>query len=203
MKEITSLFDSLYNKFLLRDVFAKITPGLIVIFAALYFFQGSVKKIICLLGNLSFWQWFLLPLAWIMGFFLQHLGLMFKWLKDPTYTLWKSEEEKDKKKLAERFDKKVYISIRNDNEFCKLLERTIIIKETCGNASMALMFAGVFYLSGQVRALIVRKTNVSFWQWIVELLIVLIVLSISICVLRKSHEFQSVREELLRDSYEK
>jgi hypothetical protein len=190
VNEISLLFDSFYNKFILRDIFAKITPGIIVIFTALYLFQGSIHGIVCFLKHLSVWQWFLLPLAWIMGFFLQHLGLMSTWLTDPTYALSKSED--DKNKLAERFDKKVRISIKDDKEYCKLLERAIIIKEACGNASMALIFAGVVYIIRQVESLCP-----------LELFIVITLFGVVIYTLKKSHEFQSMREEGLREAYER
>jgi hypothetical protein len=192
LNEISSLFDSFYNKFILRDIFAKITPGIIVIFVALYYYQGSIHGIVCFLKSLSAWQWFLLPLAWIMGFFLQGLGLMFNILEDPTYKLSKSNDENKKEELAARFDKKVHISVRDDKEYGKLLERAIIIKETCGNAGMALIFAGVAYIYRHYKSLLSFRT-----------LIVLGLLTILFCVLIDFHIFQSKREEGLRDAYER
>lgn len=191
MNWANSLFDGFYNKFILRDVFAKITPGLVFILAVLYCLLGSINEVVYFLEKFSAWQWFLLPLAWILGFFLQHLGLMFKWLKDPTYALWRSKKEEDKKKLAERFEKRVRASIKDDRNYLQLLERATLIKEACGNASMATFATGAAYIIQHVKSS--PLTSV----------IVLIFTGVVAFALKNSHEFQLMRQEGLKEAYEK
>lgn len=136
MNEISALFDSLYNKFIMRDLVAKITPGLIAIFATMVVMCGSIKSSIDFLCQFSHWQWLLLPIAWITGFVLQHTGIMTHWLTDLTYKNWRRKDEDGQK---ERFRIKADILARKDAEFLKALERTVVIKEACGNFSVALL----------------------------------------------------------------
>lgn len=196
MNEISALFDSLYNKFLMRDVFAKIMPGLVALIASLVFLKGSVADAFQFLAEFSYWRWLLLPLAWVAGFVLQHGGLMAKVLTDPTYEMWKKNDEPG---LGKRFEAKIDALARKDPEYLKALERTVIIKEACGNSCIAASYALLLYLVHYLlRLLFGGRPGIHNYALVI---IVVVTVAVSIVVLRNSHKFQAKREEYFRENY--
>jgi hypothetical protein len=174
----------------MRDLVAKITPGLIAIFATMAFFFNSIECAKHFLSQFSYWQWLLLPIAWITGFVLQHAGIMsWWWLTDLTYKNWKKKNDGAQK---ERFRIKVEILVRTDQEFLKALERTVVIKEACGNFSVALLYA-----------LIPASVKIIGCHGVMAGLILIGATAVPILVLWRSHRFQVEREERLREGYDR
>ena len=72
--ELAGLFEDFYSKFVLRDLFGKITPGGILIFTVVSS-HATIDGAISKAAALSFLAWvFLLGVAWLMGFAIQSAG---------------------------------------------------------------------------------------------------------------------------------
>lgn len=74
MGDLKTLFDALYERFLLRDLFGKTVPGLILLFFASTAYS-NVNATLTLLKDLSFFGGLIaIGVGWIAGFALQALG---------------------------------------------------------------------------------------------------------------------------------
>src|SRR3989338_2411328 len=136
MNNLVGLFDALYSRLLLRDVFGKILPGMVVIFSILASFY-SVTQIKTLLLEMNFWLWLiLLGAAWISAFAVQSLG---EFLKVIRYHNKNTHKEFYKERYE--FNKCV-----NSSEERLQLERLVVIKEACGNGYLALAVGGLIRL---------------------------------------------------------
>lgn len=123
MNSIETLFDALYTRFLLRDIFAKIVPGTIVILS-LSIVQFSITATKEFLLQMGIPSWVLFAgLAWITAYAVQSfgekLGLIHQWPKE-------HDEPERRYKLRIR-----YGELALDHEK-RLVERYVIIKEASG-----------------------------------------------------------------------
>ena len=78
MGDLKSLFDALYSRFLLRDLFGKTIPGLMLLF-----FAGTVsadaESALNFFSKLTFFSWLVvIGVGWITGFAIQSAGEWFK-----------------------------------------------------------------------------------------------------------------------------
>ncbi|MCP4612063.1 MAG: hypothetical protein GY845_25475 [Planctomycetes bacterium] len=74
MKELTDLFDAFYRRFVLRDLFGKIVPGVAFI-VAIALAVTSTTDIATAAVSMSGWTWFaLLAAGWIVGCGIQGIG---------------------------------------------------------------------------------------------------------------------------------
>lgn len=132
--ELSELIGMLYDSFLLRDLFAKIVPGTIVLIAALYGpdMGNAIPSQIAAIGWLP--ALILAGVAWTVGIAVQGFGTLFKFIK-----LHLSEgEEKAGKRYKDRSDFNA-----NANPFdIKQVERYAIIVEAAGNSATAI-FIGI------------------------------------------------------------
>ena len=128
MGDLRSLFQAIYDRFIIRDVFGKVVGASIILFsvsAAL----TSLSDIIALLSNMTFVHWGLtFGLAWVTSFVLQGLGESMGVLKvsPPPFT-------------REQFhtDFIDFQRLCSDDERAHA-ERLLVIKEAAGNTCMAL-----------------------------------------------------------------
>jgi len=136
MSDLTSLFDALYTRLLLRDFFGKIVPGSFIILAIvislppysdLYFRDGKMLRVHVILALAIF-----LGVAWIIAFAVQAFGETFKLIK------WHGEKT-DQEFLKKRVDFGRRASCRESQQ----LERLIVIKEACGNGYLALVLSAL------------------------------------------------------------
>ena len=124
IKDIASVIDKIYEKFLLRDLFAKIVPGLIFIATIFYVITGDVNK----LDKLTKLSWIILiGFAWIVAFGIQSVGEFCKLIKYYT-SEYKSDSD-------------CYIEYNTFQAKSTLLEkgnceRLVVIKEATGNLSV-------------------------------------------------------------------
>ena len=148
--DLAKLFDSFYNRFILRDVFGKIVPGFILlsgivlafsspekIYAAMkpFLFKTSAAE----LNSVSLWVILLssLGIGWLAGLGIERLGEIAGILVDPPRKL----TEQRWLNLIIFFDRDTMEKPYERSQ----RERMVVIKEACGNASVAL---GVAALSG-------------------------------------------------------
>jgi hypothetical protein len=132
MGDIPGIFDSLYSRLILRDVFAKILPGTIVTAAVL----NAVLPLNTFLTLLEPSLWLALGMlawGWLAAFAIQGLGERYKFLEANP----RGFDRPDMYKLMVHFDSKATHSQQMH------AERLLVIKEACGNGSIALLLAAI------------------------------------------------------------
>jgi len=162
MKEISSIIDSLYSHFLLRDIVAKVIPGLLLPIFIIFFF---ILPIDCHNNLLRGLKWVankypLIPIILLYG-----LGLLFatlyqflgRFLRLASIFVWTDASSKRKFHLPTR---KKDLSVRKGVSFSfasvdvmdlrRKRERLIIFKEMTGNYAVAMFGIAVSYLIAQV-----------------------------------------------------
>jgi len=129
---ITAVFDN----FIRRDVFAKIGPGFVLLFALLVFVAGWVEANGLVL-NLSSGGWFAaMIIAWITGLAVQSVGERFRLIRYYPHEVC----ERDFRELTERFRSRLDYERRRPEH-----ERLIVIKEACGIGCASLFLSTVLF----------------------------------------------------------
>jgi len=132
MTEISVLVDSLYSKLLLRDFFAKIIPGALVILSVAYAFY-SYDEVSYYFRNISFWIWVpLIGASWVTAFSIQWFGEfsgLIKYYNKGKY-----------KNLGDYYADLVRFGRAAKEHELQRLERIVVIKEACGNGYLSLLF---------------------------------------------------------------
>ena len=140
MEDLAALFDAFYTRFVLRDLLAKITPGAIVLVAIFTIFIWQPENVAHYLAGLTFWAWtILLAFSWITGMTIQSIGEFLGMIR-----YYPKKDKKDNE-----LDRKEWYKLRV--EFSKWAtpdeervdERFIVIKEACGNGSIALLVVSI------------------------------------------------------------
>ncbi|MDD2776402.1 MAG: hypothetical protein PHU06_10630 [Gallionella sp.] len=125
-----NLFESLYDNFLLRDLFAKIVPGAIVLIASLYE-TPMAMIIIDQTGKAGLPAALLLAgIAWIVGIAVQGFGT--------SINLIKHHPSPDFDNDNIRYNTRSHFNSIAKPFDIKQVERFAIIKEAAGNAAMAI-----------------------------------------------------------------
>lgn len=128
MNDLVGLFDALYARLLLRDTFAKVIPGLLVIFSFLSLLL-SIDESVEIARTMSGLNWLsAFGVAWVVAFSLQSFG---EWAHLIQYhdVEW---NDKDFYVLRIKFDR-----VATDKE-AQQFERFAVIKEACGNGYLAI-----------------------------------------------------------------
>ncbi|MBE3050299.1 hypothetical protein IMZ48_48940 [Candidatus Bathyarchaeota archaeon] len=193
MGEIGNIFDNLYRQFILRDLFAKIAPGSIGLLFTFLVFLSSLQESLCTISGFRFWQWLIVfAVAWMAGFVLQHGGIVIGLLKDRTYSYRKKNQIE---KIEEHFLAKALITIDAGLEYNKVLERIVVIKEACGNWSIALGYSAVMLL---VRYFLHFSASCKYVLLYVFLFIGFVLGGF---ILNMAHRFHFDREGWFKDAY--
>jgi hypothetical protein len=193
MGELDNIFGNLYRQFILRDLFAKIAPGSIVLFSTFLILSSSLQESLGTISGFRFWQLLIVfAIAWIIGFILQHGGIVVGLLKDQTYSYRKKNQIE---RIEEHFFKKANITIDAGMEYNRVLERIVVIKEACGNWSIALGYSAVI--------LFVRFFPDSSHDYKHILLYISPFLGVELgcIVLNLAHRFHFDRERWFKDAY--
>lgn len=134
INSLTSLFDSFYTRFVMRDILAKVIPGsiLLVFISATIL---SLPKVISSINSMSFGLCIVGGgAAWLVGFIVQSFGEMFKLIRYfPKKISWDDEIENI---LA-------FLEVASYDEKLQF-ERFVVIKEACGNGYVALLVSFLF-----------------------------------------------------------
>lgn len=139
MNEKTSIVEAFYNNFLLRDLFAKIVPGSVVLITAV--FQNPIGVGVVDIGKEIRWPVILIVagVAWIVGFAIQQIG---EWCHIIRHHPPKDcDDSKDYDNSKKRYEKRVEfkrIAIPSESQ---QVERYAIIKEATGNGATAIFLA--------------------------------------------------------------
>jgi hypothetical protein len=142
--DLRGLFDALYDKLLLRDVFGKVVPGIALITTTLTSLLGF-DILDHILARMTVMLWLvIIGFSWLIGFALQHLGEVCgalrtcprgrdkKWTRDTFHAEWVKFHE-----IAAPFE-----SVH--------AERLVVIKEACGNAAVSIVAGLIVALFGVV-----------------------------------------------------
>lgn len=169
--DFTAFLNAIYDRLLLRDVFAKILPGSLLLFALSSMVTGrSVESLLVQLSGVS-WPAlvFVAGAAWILAFVSQFLWewvqILPPWDNGPGREFWS-------RMIAER-------STLRMRPFALQLERMATIKEAAGNlASSSIAAAAIF---GSTRATVVKHEygGASFGgsEWVVISVILVLLLT--------------------------
>ena len=145
---IKNLFNSFYDRMVLRDFFGKVIPGLIflsTIFICLCWEYTECSMVIDLTKNLSFLAWLVIfGAAWITAFGIQAMGELVGKIKIISVIRYYPKEKfkngnyEEWLKFREKFRKKA------DPEQKVEAERFVVITEACGNGCMSLLISFIF-----------------------------------------------------------
>jgi hypothetical protein len=153
-KGLSSILDKIYEKFLLRDIFAKIVPGLILIVTVFYVVTGDIAKIEKL-TQLSWISWIILiGFEWIVAFGIQSIGEALKLIR--YYT---DNYDSDERWYID-YNKFLSKATPAEKSNC---ERFVVIKEATGNLSLSIFISTVLILIKLLLTDFNIIKNTGFW----------------------------------------
>ena len=147
MQTSKQLFESFYTDFILRDFFAKVIPGSIVLFTSSSALISSSSVIDHILNLTASGLALEAGFAWLTSFVLENaaveLGVMRYW-----------KYSKSCSGLRQEVDHRFQFAEQATDDRKKGLERHIIIQEATGNGCMAMWVGSVFWVIIFIRNLI-------------------------------------------------
>jgi len=156
------LVDAIYSRFLLRDMVGKVVPGSILLFAIIgsYLEKSDVKHVIQHTG--FFAALVLFSLAWVTAFSIQSFGEYFNLIRYfPKKTKIDEKPDESNINIDKNPDKYQDDKIRFKRYYQKIIlfnkhatplermerERLLVIRESCGNTYVSLIFSFIVYIS--------------------------------------------------------
>ncbi len=173
--ELTTIFDSFYTRFVLRDLLAKIVPGATVLLT-ISITVTDPKCVFDYLADLRFWTWiFLTAFSWTVGIAIQGIGDKIRLIRN--YPKWEVPGQREFK--LETWYKKIieFHRVASEDEKQKL-ERFGVIKEACGNEYVALFIPTIL--------LFIRIVKLYDFDLAVAIIIVIIFMC-SLCYMYHEH----------------
>lgn len=191
MNELSTLFDSFYSRFVLRDLFGKIVPGMMLLSAMVVSLTSS-SSILIYIASVSFWFWSVIfSVSWILAFAVQALAEKYGYIRY-------YPEEMDK---IQSYDMNIQFNKISSKLDRQQVERLIVIKEACGNGYTSLSISLLLLVADGI--LDIYSSGTPFMQWIFGELfskgLVLIVLLGVIYFLREMHFIQVDQEYKYKD----
>ena len=181
-----NLVDALYSRFLLRDVFGKIIPGLALLLTLgiVLISPDDCKPETCrdIIMRLPFGVWIaIFGAAWIVAFAVQSIG---EWTKLIRYYPKTYKEDQEWYRLTARFRTHDDYNIHNQQ-----YERIVVIKEACGNAYVSLLLSAAIWLLDRLWVnwdTLQVSVQTGFEELIDHIVIVIVVVGV-IVFLRRMH----------------
>jgi len=138
MNNLTELINSFYNNFILRDIVAKIVPGVLLAFsiATLKYEPARILKFIREGSTIELA--FLIAASWVIAFGVQAMGEAMGVIR-----LWPMNLTSDQARK-----RIVCFGRRATTEEKRIVERYVVVKEACGLGYLALLIALVMILAG-------------------------------------------------------
>ena len=169
MTDLTGLFDALYSRLLLRDVFGKIVPGSVFLLAVAST-VAPAKEVLDYVANMPFGIWTaFLGAAWITAFAIQSLGECTGAIK---------YHSKDSDQRFYKLKNKLDLSTKNVQK--QQFERLVVIKEACGNGYVSLLLSSfVLILDHLVTHSFstTARSLLSVWDFALSILVIIIFLA--------------------------
>ena len=155
-EEPRSLFDSIYERFLLRDFMGKVIPGLILLASVAAMVTPRLSRPPASESVLFVFAVF--GFAWVIGLAIQSFGEWTGLLRYcPTVFAQKFDEP-----AAKSFYELLQECAEKPSHARQHLERLAVIKEACGNGAVALGLATVVVIVGQLVAAFAHAS--SYWR---------------------------------------
>jgi hypothetical protein len=192
MSDLADIFESLYSHFLLRDIVAKVIPGLLSVMIPLVICANDLEPVKELLKSLNLIALFVLiyGVGLAIGMILQQLGMLIPLIK---IHVWKSDSNDSDNSIARSTDAEVrFLKIAIQNRaMLRRRERLIILKEMCGNYAMAMLIILTTFL---IRFLM------NYQSWSLRELAIILSIGFVIYLLirqnyylaREQHDFESL-----------
>jgi phospholipid N-methyltransferase len=138
MNSLTELVNSFYNNFILRDIVAKIVPGVLLAFgvATLKYEPARILRFIREASTIELA--FVTAASWVIAFGVQAMGEAVGLIR-----LWPRELTSDQARK-----RIVCFGRRATTEEKRIVERYVVIKEACGLGYLALLIALILILAG-------------------------------------------------------
>jgi len=171
IKELSVLLDKIYTSFILRDLLAKVIPGIIVIFSFLIIIVKDIQVLINIINSL--WLFFF-GLSWIVAFGIQSVGEKLKVIK-----YWPGKKD-DRIKWIGIYNQ--FLSLASNEEKSNL-ERHIVIKEATGNLAISLILSLIII---DISFIFIDNNNYSAFQ-IIFSSISIIIFSLFLFLFHRSH----------------
>jgi hypothetical protein len=160
MSDLKDLFESFYSKFVLRDFFGKVIPGLVLLLATAVAVSAPypVASYVQSMGLISAIA--ILGLSWLAGFTAQSVGEAVGLIR---YYPRRNELGKT---LTDRDAYKIRIeSDRLAPDQRHQLERLVVIKEATGNGHVALLLAALILIADGLLEVVRAQADLSEWLW--------------------------------------
>ena len=153
-------FDSLYSQFLLRDLLAKVVPGLISLYAALSLFIREPESLLAHLARTSVIQ--VLVIAYglsfmvmlLLQFLAERIGLI-------SIFVWRKKSEKRIVSVKRSLAKARAFELQNDGKdlILRQRERFVVLKEMAGNYGISLLLLAIAVFA----RLLVARPRAQLW----------------------------------------
>lgn len=139
-----TIVEAFYRNFLLRDIFAKIVPGGIVLLALGGVLGGAFGQFRWSLAELDLGWVLFAGAAWINGFALQMMAEKFGFMRHHPDGYLDDHDE--------RYAFRAHFMEQAEPAHVRRRERYAVIKEACGNGGFALLVAGLVLVVGWLAA---------------------------------------------------
>jgi len=166
------IFEYLYSRFLLRDLLAKVLPGLISLISLITIFSQKPSHLFQLLGSMPdlLLILFIYGLSFMFGMLLQYVAMRIGFI---VIHVWPGKKGISRKELSLLMAQKFILSPSSNDHLARVRERYTILKEMSGN------FAATFsvsLLSIIIRYFLYKSPKLTVLYVIVPLLALLIYL---------------------------
>ena len=140
----TNLFYAFYFSFILRDVFGKIVPGMILIISIVLTFNPTLEIFNKVL-TMSLWPWIgIFGVGWLSGFVVQGIGEIIS-LGPLKFYRYHTREYSNPEFLVTKFKFEQKATMEQKLQY----QRFVVIKEACGNGYLALFLSILIWSIGK------------------------------------------------------
>ena len=142
MEEISKFFDTLYSHFVIRDIAAKVLPGLLALFSIVKIFRPDISYTSGLLVDIPdvFKAVVLYGVGFVSGVLLQYVGM--KSGLTITHVWPKTEANTSEFNSVDRAIS-FLVEVDSKHPLARKRERMIVLKEMTGNYALALIVLAV------------------------------------------------------------
>jgi len=147
MSDLSELVESLYSHFLLRDIAAKVIPGLLAFIIPFAMFSSDHRPVQRMLRSVN--VLILLIIAYgfglAFGMILQQLGSLVRLIK---IHVWNNDPETGETSLDRSIGAEYrFLRVAQNNKgWLRRRERLVILKELCGNYALSLTVVTIGYI---------------------------------------------------------
>lgn len=169
-----SFFNAFYSRFVLRDFLGKIIPGFILA-TSIGLTQRSLWGMANIFSRSGFMEWvIILSMAWVLGFFIQGLGL---WLRVGKWRLCRDLPAEYEGKEDQYFERMIRLRVKSAHTR-RYMERLLAARDASGNSATSIFLSALLFLIARLINLtpIAYYPDVDFWGGFVFLIFLALIL---------------------------